>query len=126
MAKAPKKNKRFSGHSQDAKMAQALDDLDDFEQYRRDVLPLLRRAIKEKWSPEKIYKEMSAYTAARAVTIALTDPDAGKALSAIKETLDRSQGKAVERKEVKTSIAALSDDELDALIKSEQEVDKLN
>lgn len=107
-----------SRNTQEHRMAGLLDDLREFEQYREDVLPEIRRMLKEGASAEKILERFSNMAAARAVTIALTEEDSSKALAAIKDVIDRSQGKAVERKEVKHQFSELKDEELDALLES--------
>jgi hypothetical protein len=101
------------------RMVRAIDELAEFEDFQQLVLPKLRKAVKEGWSAEKIYKEMSSLAAAKAVTHAMTAEDPAKALTAIKEILDRSQGKAVERREIKTKVEAMSDEELDSMLASE-------
>lgn len=98
-------------------MAETLDELSEFEIYRRDVLPELRKAIAKGASAKEIYKRHEAYAAARAVTIAITETDTGKALAAAKEILDRGGGKATEHKEI--AISNLTDQELDDLLKKE-------
>jgi hypothetical protein len=50
--------------------------------------------------------------------IAMTDKDSGRALSAIKDILDRTQGRAVERTTTTHKFEKLKDEELDALLKS--------
>jgi hypothetical protein len=53
------------------------------------------------------------------ISEALTTPDAAKAASIAKDLTDRSEGKPVERKEVTVKYADLPDEELDALLESE-------
>lgn len=118
-----KRGKFNSGHTQQNKMAKNLDDLAAFEEFQDEILPTLKKAVKEGWSPEKIYKHAAALAAARSVSIALTEMDSAKALAGIKEILDRSGGKATERREVKHEVSALSDAELEALIASEEATD---
>lgn len=110
MGRRPKPNKT------EHMMAQALDDLSAFRDFQEEVLPILRRAIKEGWTPAKIeqHPKVQALMAARKITIALTDQDAGKALSAIADTQNRREGKPVERRELKATIESLPEAELDA------------
>lgn len=98
-------------------MVKALDDLNEFDQFKQTVLPKLRKAVAENWSVERIYKEFGAMVAAKVITTALTDQDSGKALTASKEILDRALGKSKERVEV-TRYDKLGDDELDQLLNS--------
>lgn len=115
-----KRGKFNSGQTQQNKMARNLDDLAAFEDFEDTVLPMLKKAIKEGWSPEKIYKMTAAHAAARSVSIALTEQDSGKALAGIKEVLDRSGGKATERREIKHELSGMTDAELEALIASQE------
>jgi hypothetical protein len=100
----------------ESKMVNALDDMAEFEQYRTEVLPMLRKAVKEKWSVEKIYNHFGSMIAAKVITVALTEKDTGKALSAAKEALDRGLGKPKERLETTHKYEKLSDEELDSLL----------
>jgi hypothetical protein len=111
--KRPKPNKTES------LMVSALDRLAAFEEFQEEILPTLRGALKEGKTAEDIYKLVQAHAAARTATIALTERDPAKALSAIKDILDRSGGKPTERREVEHKYSKLKDEELDSLILSE-------
>lgn len=100
-------------------MAKALDELSEFEQFKNEVLPRLRKEVAKGTDAEKIYEMCQAHLAARAVTIALTEKDTARALSAIKEALDRGKGKAKERQEITHKYEELKDEELDAILMSE-------
>lgn len=119
MPKTPKTRLPNTGATQD-KMADHLDALAEYEQYRADVLPLLRQAIKEGWSHEKMlsHPQVMAAITAKTISLAVTALDPAKALAACKEVSDRAVGKAVERKEVKHKFEGLTDEELDARLKS--------
>lgn len=123
MAKAKPKRakKKKSGHRAETRITSIIDQLNAFEEFRQDVLPRLRSVLAKGYSAEQIYKEFSDLAAARAITIAMTEQDSSKALAALKEVLDRAHGKATERKELKTTISSLSDEELDALLHSEEQ-----
>ena len=99
-------------------MAVALDDLAEFQRFQEDVLPILRKAIAEGWSAEKIlsHPKLEAMMAARQVTMAIMGRDDGRAHAAIEAALNRSKGKATERKEVSHKLETLADSELDALL----------
>lgn len=105
--------KKFKINEEDQEMASRLDDLAVYEEFKTTLAPKLRNLLLEGKSPDDIYKEASSYVAARAVTIALNEQDSGRALTAIKEILDRSAGKAVERQEISHKYENLSDEELD-------------
>jgi ribosome-associated translation inhibitor RaiA len=112
------KKTRNAHMSNESKMVRNLDKLAAFDDYNEKVAPLLQKAVSQKWSAEKIYKEFESLIAAKMITTALTDEDTGKALTAAKEVLDRSLGKPKERVEQTHKYEKLSDDELDNLLKS--------
>jgi hypothetical protein len=97
-------------------MVRNLDQLSEFDEFRREVLPKLARAVKEKKSVEEILAMCDTLAAARLGTIVATETDTGKALSAIKDLLDRKHGKSTERKEIKHKFENLSEDELDSVL----------
>lgn len=102
------------------KMAQMLDELAEFEAFQDDVLPLLRKAIKEGWTRDQIdaHPKVQALLAARQITIALRDQDSSKALAAIRDLRDRTQGRAVEKKEIRHELANIPDEQLDSILMS--------
>jgi hypothetical protein len=68
-----------------------------------------------------MYAWAESYAAARSISIALTETDSTKALSGVKEILDRSKGKAKERVDVEHRYSKLKDEEIDALLESKFE-----
>lgn len=106
-------------NKQEDKITNLIDQLTQFEDFQEDILPALRKAIKDKKTAKEILAMGEALAAARLVTIAVTEVDSGKASSASKDILDRTQGKATERKEVKHTFENMSDDELNAILQSE-------
>lgn len=99
-------------------MARNMDLLAEFDRFKDEVLPALRADLKNGLTAEEIYSKYQHLVAARSVTLAMTEVDTSKALSAIKDILDRSQGKAKERQEVTHKMSKVSDDELDAMLMS--------
>lgn len=114
MGRRPRTN-----HVEEA-MARSLDQLAEFQEFTDDVLPLLRRAITEKWTKEQIESDprIQALLVARQMTIGLTDKDPKAALAAIRDIRDRKDGKPVERKEIRTKIEEADDDAIDARLKT--------
>lgn len=102
-------------------MASALDDLAAFREFKDEVLPFLRAALDKGWTREQIdaHPKIQAMLAARQITIALTDKDSAKAMAAIKDQRDRTQGKPTEKKEIEHKYSKLKDEELDSLLLSE-------
>lgn len=103
------------------RLVRALDDLAEFERYQEEVLPILRQAVLEGWTAERInsHPKIQAMVAARQVTIALFDKDSARAHSAITDLRNRAEGKPKEKLEVTSRVSKMSDDELDALLLSE-------
>lgn len=99
-------------------MVRNLDQLAAFEEYQDEVLPKLREALKNGAKAEDIYQMAMGVAAARAVSIAVKEKDSSKALAAIKEIMDRTAGKATERKEVSHRLEKLPDEQLDSLLAS--------
>lgn len=114
-ASAPKP-KRKPGRPARLRIEDQASELDLFYRWRDDLLPRLVELQKRGSSPEDILQAFSAEASARLVQIALSSPDQKLAMQALQDMLDRTEGKAVQRKEVTTKFDKLSDDELDALL----------
>lgn len=119
--KRPKNRKISSNHINEKARIGMVDDINEFIKFRQEILPWLRTAIERGATAEEIYQKAQALAAARSVTIAMTEVDSGKAMNAVKEILDRSQGKPKERVELTKKYEGLTDDELDAMLLSEAE-----
>lgn len=99
-------------------MIRNLDQLAAYDDFANSVAPTLQKAVVEKWSVDRIYKEFGSLLAARAITIALKEQDSGKALSAIKDVMDRSIGKAADKVETTHRLEKMADSDLDKLLES--------
>ncbi len=120
---------KLSKNSTEDEMLRNLDLLSEYDSYATEVAPILRQAVTQGWSPDKIFKHFQSYLAARAVTIALNDKDSGKALAALKDLMDRSVGKATEKIETTHRLEKLGDADLDKMLASlvsESELTKSN
>lgn len=105
------------GHNeQESGLIEALDELAMFEDFQKDMLPKLQALVKRGARTEEILEMGRALAVARLVTIAATEADSGKALAAVRELLDRKEGKVTERREVTHRMSQLKDEELDALV----------
>lgn len=102
-------------------MVNALDKMKAFEAFEALILPQLQADMAAGLTADQIYKKYEHLAAARAVSIVMTEKDNSKALNAAKDILDRAQGKAVEKKEVKHTLDKLPDEQLDALLLTELE-----
>ena len=105
----------------EAKMSSALEDLSEFESFKRDLLPKIRQALKDGKKPEEIMNLAKSLAAARVATIAAFDMDSKTALTAARDLLDRTEGKAKETKSVEHSLKHAKPEELDAILLSKLE-----
>lgn len=103
------------------RMVNAIDALSDFEAFREEILPALQADLKKGTPAKDIIEKYQAHAVARLVTTMLREKDATKAMAAAKDLLDRGQGKATEKKEVKHKYENLSDEQIDALLASKFE-----
>lgn len=100
-------------------LTESIDDLAAFEVFKKELLKEVREDLLAGKSADEIVRKNAALAAARLVTIAATDADAKNAIAAAKDIIDRSQGKATEKKEITHKYQHLSDEELNSLILSE-------
>lgn len=118
-----KKTKRFkkSPPKKDGltKVEHEADNLIAYDRFKQDIAPELRKLLAKNASSSEIIKKFSNYATARLMTIALAEKDPKTAFAAIKDVLDRAEGKAVERKRLEHSMSNIEDRDLDALLKSE-------
>jgi hypothetical protein len=97
-------------------LLESLDDLALFQDLRADLLPELRRLIEGRAPTKDILESARAAAVARLASMAVLDEDSKVALAAIKELLERSEGKVTEKKEITHAMGKLKDEELDALV----------
>ncbi len=105
----------------ESKMARGLDDLALYEEMMGGVLAPVRKDLQDGMESEALLEKYAKFAAARVVTIATTDLDSGRALAAAKDILDRSKGKAVERKQIAHKFERLDERQVDAILLSELE-----
>jgi gamma-glutamyl:cysteine ligase YbdK (ATP-grasp superfamily) len=94
----------------------AMEEKDQLLAIREALLPELRADLASGLTAEQIYQKYQTLAAARSVQIVATEVDSSKALAAVKDILDRSQGKAKERQEIEHRLGKLPETELDALL----------
>lgn len=115
------KPKRPRGRPRQQTQQRLLDSLEHltlFQRWQQEVLPRMEACFKAGKSAEDIYKAFASDAAARAVMIATTSPDAGKAMAAIVDILNRANGKPADQVKLEHKYEKLKDDELDALVLS--------
>lgn len=100
-------------------MEEKLDKLAEFDDFQRSLLPQLRKDILSNMPPSELRSKYKSLLAGRQIMIGLTKIDSNKALSAIRDILDREDGKATERHEHKHQLEDLSDKQLESLLQSE-------
>ncbi len=106
-------------------MARALDELAQFEDYQT-ILATIRKDLKKGMTEAQLAKKYAPLAQARIISDMLTSDNASAALAAARDLLDRVNGKATEKQEVTHRLEKLSDNELDALLKSkEAEVERM-
>ncbi len=118
MARPKKDKQRKTGHQAENSLIRGIDDLSRYEEFKENLLPILREELRRGTSAEVIASKFSAYAISRIITILATEKDAGKAMSAAKELLDRTLGKPAQKTENIHKFSSLKDEHLDALIKS--------
>ncbi len=101
-------------------MADALDELAQFEKFKSEIAPKIRGLVQKGASAQEIMEFAQSYAAARMVS-EIFNSDSAKAMTAAKDVIDRAVGKAKERKEHTHKYDGLSDEELTALVNSEED-----
>jgi hypothetical protein len=106
-----------TAHALQEAQARSLDDLSEYEEFREMFLPAIRAALLKGMTSEQILAKFKPVMAARLVQLGVTGSE-NAALGAIKELLDRVDGKAVQKQEHTHRLAKLPDAELDAILQS--------
>jgi hypothetical protein len=101
-------------------MARALDVRGLYGDISEQIAPILTQALRENWSSEKLanHPKIQLLLTARAITGAIQEADFGKAMTAIKDIKDRTEGKPKERVELTNKLEKTPDEQLDAMLKS--------
>jgi predicted glycosyl hydrolase (DUF1957 family) len=94
-----------------AEEGKAMDELMIYEEFKASFIPLLREMIRSGHSVEKIRKAFAPVVQASMIQKALKGD-----FKAMKDTLDRYEGMAVQRVEQKTIHQSMGHDELAALV----------
>jgi hypothetical protein len=94
----------------ESRRARSLDALAELELFDQTILPQLKKMVLENWSPDRIRKAFAPIMQAVMIKKGLEGN-----FKAVKDTLDRHEGTAVQRVEQKTVYASMSKKELAAL-----------
>lgn len=100
-------------------MADALDELAEFEEFKDQVLPAIRKDLAAGLTESQILEKYKALAAAAVVTITTKIDQPAVALAAAKDILDRTRGKAKESKDVTHRFSQMPEKEIDAILASE-------
>ena len=117
--RTPQSKRHSSNNGQEHVMLRGLDELAQFEEFTKKVPEDLRKDILAGMDSKEIYAKYGNMAAARAVIIMMTEQDSSKAMAAVKDILDRDEGKAIERKQIQHAMHNVDDKEFDALLASE-------
>ncbi len=117
--RATPKTQRHSSHAAEMQQHRLHKDLAEFEDYKT-ILATIRKDIKAGMSQKELAKKYAPLAQARIISEMLTTDNATAALAAAKDMLDRVEGKATEKKEVTHRFKDMAEDELDAILKSEE------
>lgn len=99
--------------SEEWRMCSALDNLKDFERYESEILPMLRRAVDERWPSTRIRKELASLSQALVIQQGLLgNINRSSQITAIKDVLDRHEGRARRRVRGTRERAELSREDL--------------
>jgi hypothetical protein len=113
-----RKPQRKTGIVEQGDMVNMVNDLAEFEDFRKQFLPMIQKDLREGKTVKELRGKYQALLTARVIQIGLMEADASKALAAIRDTLDREEGRAVERKAVAHRFEGMDEKELDALLAS--------
>jgi hypothetical protein len=109
----PKKYRK-SSNSQENKQIRALDELAMFEEFRATLLPALLKDVQDGLTDEQMREKYLPIAQARAISEMVLP--GGNGLAAARDLIDRTRGKAVERKELRHRLDALDEKQVDALV----------
>jgi hypothetical protein len=98
-----------------------IDKLIEFEDFKTNIMPMFRKAVKEKKSASEIYKMAQSMVAARMVTDALIAPRISDRIAAGKEVLDRGVGKAADNININKRFEEMTDEEIEAALRTKRE-----
>lgn len=104
-------------HIIENKIASNIDDLDEFEEFRATILPGIRSMLAKGCNAKEILEKYKPLVAARLLNTALV-ADSQHSTTAIKEVLDRVDGKVTTTLDLTHKYDKLKEDQLDALINS--------
>ncbi len=116
MAGKQRRRSQVDGKTQND-MADLIDDLNEFEEFKKSLLPALKAMVQRKAPPEEILATVQSLAAAKLGTM-IVRSDTKHTMAAIQEVLNRTIGKPTEKVETTHRFEKMKDEELDSLLKS--------
>jgi hypothetical protein len=110
-AKSRKNNAQAKKGMEETRRNRTIDALAEFDVFNASILPQLKKMVLEDWSPEKIRKAFAPIMQAQMIKKGLEGN-----YRAIKDTLDRHEGTAVQRQESRNLNVNMTKKELAALV----------
>lgn len=120
-ARPRKTKKNLTSYAAEMKASTLHQQIIAFEDYTTHILPAIKQDLKAGLTPKQLREKYAALVQARTISDAILTQNEGHAASVSKDILDRVEGKATEKKEVTHRFSEMSDKELDAVLKSEEE-----
>jgi len=107
------RKKRKNNHKILGGQCDLVDDIIAYEKFKEEVLPAIRRDVESgSMTTQELLEKYSTLVAAKQLTVALRDGD----VATIRDILDRTQGRPIQKEELTHKYESLSDEELDALM----------
>lgn len=115
------RNRQKNSHAAEMKQDKLHSAIADYEEFKQTILPAIQKDLKAGFNAKQIREKYAAILQAKMITNAMTTFDVKDSTAISKDVIDRVEGKATEKKEVSHRFADMSDKELDAVLKSEEE-----
>jgi len=109
---------RRTSNGPENRMIAAIDKLSRLERFKSMLPPELQKELEDGTAAEKILKKWQSFAAARMIADAM-DPLSSSGASSAAKILDRTHGKPTERIEQHTTYDQLTDEQLEARIRTQ-------
>lgn len=96
----------------------AHDDIAEFEQFKEEVIDVVRKDLRSGMSASELRKKWLPVLEAKRISLGLLESDAGKQNQIVKDITDREEGRPKEQKKIEHRFSELPDDELEAIIQT--------
>lgn len=113
--------RRRTGESTEKRMVDVLDQLAEFEDFKKTILPALQKDIADGLSAAQIREKYLSVAQARMV-MELLNMKSSAAITAARDMFDRTEGKPTDHLEITEKYKELTDEQLEATIKAKEKV----